>query len=91
MKVYTAENGRVTAEAESVADVRKLLALDISHSNTTKARAVLAEMRARGEIKHKGRKHLKTHTCGQKYRYLKWHLKKCPEVHGTPVAITPIP
>ncbi len=95
MKVYTAENGRVTAEAESVEDVKKILALEPPKWNTTKARAVLAQMRVEGKLKPlrisgRTRHYTKTHSCGMKYKYLKKHLRYCPEVIGTPVEITQI-
>ena len=75
MKVYITAEGRVCAEAESIRDIRKLLALDTS--NIDKARAVLATMPA---PRHRtGARYTKTHSCGVKYKYLAQHLKKCTE------------
>lgn len=75
MKVYTTDDGRVIAEAQTVKDVRKLLALDMS--NIEKARAVLyAGVKPDGR---RGARYTKTHTCGMKYKYLAHHLKHCPE------------
>lgn len=87
MKVYTTTEGRVIAEAESVKDVRVILKLDTS--NIEKARAVLASIpKRKGK---KGARYTKTHTCGIKYKYLKQHLKSCPQVIGTPVPVTRVP
>lgn len=79
MKVYTTAEGRVRAEAESIKDIRKLLALDTTAIE--KARAVLAEK----PISRRGARYTKTHACGMKYKYLKRHLKHCTLV---PITIT---
>ncbi len=84
MRVFTTTDGKVMAEAQTVADVRKLLALDPNGIST--ARAVYAASKGEGYVKgYRGKQRTRTHSCGQKYKYLKWHLRTCPEAVSTPV------